>query len=180
MADSIDRGSETSTVATIAQPEKAPTRAPEASSGGRGESKEEPEGSKREERSKPANPWIKRIVLVGLLIGLVVAGFAVAPRIRTALDTVSTDDAYINGHFTLLAARVGGQVAKVLVDDNMRVRRETSWSGSIGNRTKSSSRSARRASRRPRRTWSRRGRPRKAKSPRFIPIDISSITPWRR
>jgi membrane fusion protein (multidrug efflux system) len=43
------------------------------------------------------------------------------PWIRTTLNTVSTDDAYVNSHVTFVAARVGGQVARVLVDDNNRV-----------------------------------------------------------
>ena len=46
-----------------------------------------------------------------------------APVIQTALNTVSTDDAYINGHVTFVAPRVAGQVSAVLVDDNMRVKR---------------------------------------------------------
>jgi membrane fusion protein (multidrug efflux system) len=33
------------------------------------------------------------------------------------------DDAYVNGHVTFVAARVPGQVSKVLVDDNYRVRK---------------------------------------------------------
>ena len=40
----------------------------------------------------------------------------------TALNTVSTDDAYVNSHLTFLAARVPGQVLKVMVDDNYRVK----------------------------------------------------------
>ena len=43
------------------------------------------------------------------------------PWVQMALDTVSTDDAYVNGHVTFVAARVRGQVARVLVDDNYRV-----------------------------------------------------------
>ena len=39
------------------------------------------------------------------------------------LTTISTDDAYVNGHVTFVAARVPGQVTKVLVDDNNRVRK---------------------------------------------------------
>jgi membrane fusion protein, multidrug efflux system len=35
---------------------------------------------------------------------------------------VSTDDAFVNGHVTFVAARVRGQVSRVLVDDNNRVR----------------------------------------------------------
>ena len=45
------------------------------------------------------------------------------PWIELALNTVSTDDAYVNGHVTFVAARVPGQVARVLVDDNNRVRK---------------------------------------------------------
>lgn len=45
------------------------------------------------------------------------------PRIVTALDTVSTDDAYVNGHVTFVAPRVPGQVVRVLVDDDNRVRK---------------------------------------------------------
>ncbi len=45
------------------------------------------------------------------------------PWVLEALHTVSTDDAFVNGHVTFVAARVRGQVARVLVDDNNRVRR---------------------------------------------------------
>jgi membrane fusion protein (multidrug efflux system) len=40
-----------------------------------------------------------------------------------ALNTVSTDDAYVNSHVTFVAPRVGGQVTEVLVDDNYRVKK---------------------------------------------------------
>ena len=43
------------------------------------------------------------------------------PWVELTLNTVSTDDAYVNGHVTFVAARVGGQIARVLVDDNNRV-----------------------------------------------------------
>jgi len=43
--------------------------------------------------------------------------------VETALNTVSTDDAYVNGYVTLVAPRVPGQVARVLVHDNYRVKR---------------------------------------------------------
>jgi membrane fusion protein, multidrug efflux system len=57
-------------------------------------------------------PWI-----VGLIALLGVAVFG-APWILNALNTVSTDDAYVNGHVTFVAPRVSGQVAAVHVDDN--------------------------------------------------------------
>jgi membrane fusion protein (multidrug efflux system) len=62
------------------------------------------------------------MLLAGVAV-VAVAGFFLAPVIRTALDTVSTDDAYVNGHVTFVAPRVAGQVSGVLVDDNMRVKR---------------------------------------------------------
>jgi membrane fusion protein, multidrug efflux system len=64
-----------------------------------------------------------------LIVGLVGAGLAAAvfrygiPWLQTALNTISTDDAYVNSHATFVAARVPGQVARVLVDDNYRVKK---------------------------------------------------------
>ena len=55
---------------------------------------------------------------VALLAVLVVFGI---PFIEETLNTVSTDDAYVNGHVTFVAPRVGGQISRVLVDDNNRV-----------------------------------------------------------
>ena len=53
------------------------------------------------------------------------------PWVQTTLNTVSTDDAYVNSHVTFVAARVRGQVARVLVDDNYRVRK-----GDLSGRTR--------------------------------------------
>src|SRR5262249_31319396 len=46
-----------------------------------------------------------------------------SPTIYKSLNTESTDDAYVNGHVTFVAPRVAGQVARVLVDDNYRVKK---------------------------------------------------------
>ena len=46
------------------------------------------------------------------------AGYLAVPWVTRALNTVSTDDAYVNSHVTFVAPRVVGQVSKVLVDDN--------------------------------------------------------------
>ncbi len=67
----------------------------------------------------------RRKLLIGALGVLVLAAalwFGI-PYIRTSLNTVSTDDAYVNGHVTFVAPRVAGQVARVLVDDDNRVRK---------------------------------------------------------
>jgi membrane fusion protein (multidrug efflux system) len=60
-----------------------------------------------------------------IVAGLITAAllYQGLPWMRTALTTVSTDDAYVNGHVTFVAARVPGQVVRVLVDDNNRVRK---------------------------------------------------------
>jgi membrane fusion protein, multidrug efflux system len=64
----------------------------------------------------------RRKLMIGLLGALVVATAVYGiPWIRFVLSTVSTDDAYVNGHVTFVAPRVHGQVARVLVDDNNRV-----------------------------------------------------------
>ena len=57
------------------------------------------------------------------MAGLALGGYYLAPTVKTMLDTVSTDDAYVNGHVTYVAPRVAGQVSRVLVDDNERVKK---------------------------------------------------------
>jgi len=57
------------------------------------------------------------------LIGILAAGLAgvvlwLWPRIILALNTVSTDDAYVAGHVTYIASQVPGTILKVHVDDN--------------------------------------------------------------
>lgn len=59
---------------------------------------------------------------IGVVVLAVVLVFGV-PWIETMFNTVSTDDAYVNGHVTFVAPRVAGQIARVLVDDNNRVRK---------------------------------------------------------
>ena len=54
-------------------------------------------------------------------MGLAAVWIYGVPWIQLTLNTVSTDDAFVNGHVTFVAARVSGQIARVLVDDNNRV-----------------------------------------------------------
>lgn len=65
----------------------------------------------------------RRRLLIGALGALGLAALAVfgIPWVLASLNTVSTDDAYVNGHVTLAAPRVAGQISRVLVDDNNRV-----------------------------------------------------------
>jgi membrane fusion protein (multidrug efflux system) len=67
----------------------------------------------------------RRGLVVGTLgvLALAAALWFGIPWIRFALSTVSTDDAFVNGHATFVAPRVHGQVSRVLVDDNNRVKK---------------------------------------------------------
>ncbi len=68
-------------------------------------------------------PGGRRRVVLGVIAIVALALIVVygGPAILAILNSVSTDDAYVNGHVTFVAARVPGQVTKVWVDDNDRV-----------------------------------------------------------
>jgi membrane fusion protein (multidrug efflux system) len=59
----------------------------------------------------------KWLWIIGLLAA-VGAGVYIVPWAGEMMNTVSTDDAYVNGDVTYVAPRVGGQVARVLVHEN--------------------------------------------------------------
>jgi membrane fusion protein (multidrug efflux system) len=67
----------------------------------------------------------KRKLLAGGLGVVVLAVLLVfgIPWVEEMLNTVTTDDAYVNGHVTFVAPRVAGQISRVLVDDNNRVKK---------------------------------------------------------
>ena len=75
------------------------------------------------ETGRPSRLPRRSLLLAGGVVGLAVGGYFLAPSVRTALNTVSTDDAYVNGHVTFVAPRVLGQVSEVLVDYNYRVKK---------------------------------------------------------
>jgi membrane fusion protein (multidrug efflux system) len=58
-----------------------------------------------------------------IVIGAIIFVFIIIPKAFHAWHTVSTDDAYVNSYVTFVAPRVSGQVARVLVDDNNRVKK---------------------------------------------------------
>ncbi len=59
----------------------------------------------------------------GGAVVLLFGGYLLVPWVETALNTESTDDAYVNGHVTFVAPRVSGHVSTVLASDNMRVKK---------------------------------------------------------
>src|SRR5438046_2474345 len=63
--------------------------------------------------------WRLVLIVVAAILVLVIA----VPRMLHAMRTVSTDDAYVNSYVTFVAPRVAGQVARVLVEDNNRVKK---------------------------------------------------------
>ncbi|MCG3137122.1 MAG: Multidrug resistance protein MdtA [Phycisphaerae bacterium] len=75
--------------------------------------------------ASPRRHRLKKWAIAAVVVaGLAVAGYYyLLPIVDTALNAVSTDDAYVNGHATFVASRVSGQVTKVLVDDNQRVKK---------------------------------------------------------
>ena len=82
-----------------------------------------PEADAQIASSAPAKPAEKRPLwmwIAGGVLGVLILIEGI-PRIITAFKTVSTDDAYVNGHVTFVAPRVPGQVVRVLVDDNNRL-----------------------------------------------------------
>ena len=64
--------------------------------------------------------WLRTVLTI---IGAIIVLFVLIPKAFHAWHTVSTDDAYVNSYVTFVAPRVGGQVARVLVDDNNRVKK---------------------------------------------------------
>ena len=71
----------------------------------------------KQPQGRPLWMWIAGGALV------LIALYEAIPWAITAFRTESTDDAYVNGHVTFVAPRVPGQVVRVLVDDNNRVRK---------------------------------------------------------
>jgi membrane fusion protein, multidrug efflux system len=72
--------------------------------------------------AKPPGRHRRWLIVLGISLAalLLIVGI---PRLLHSFNTVSTDDAYVNGYVTFVAPRVSGQVTRVLVDDNYRVRK---------------------------------------------------------
>jgi len=101
------------------EPSLRSTPAPGAATEGGAAGARDPAAPARDARLRSLAPRQRLRVFAG--IGLLLALAAGAGWLLDSWNTVSTDDAYVNGHVTFVAARVAGQVARVLVDDNNRV-----------------------------------------------------------
>ncbi|HVA47959.1 MAG TPA: HlyD family secretion protein [Pirellulales bacterium] len=74
-------------------------------------------------RTAPTPQSRKWLLRGAAVIAVLVVAYWFIPWLILALNTVSTDDAYVNSHVTFVAPRVAGQVMEVLVDDNLRVKK---------------------------------------------------------
>lgn len=102
---------------------KGEASASQKTSGQKKQDQKKDDSKQADESKKRRRPWVKYAVIAGVVVALLIGlPFLIRWLIRV-FNTVSTDDAYVNGHVTFVAPRVGGQVSRVLVDDNMRVKR---------------------------------------------------------
>ena len=90
----------------------------------------DPSGTRLSDQGHPANPKPKKksrrrikivLISVAAISILAVVGRYSWPMIREALDTVSTDDAFVSSHLTNVSPRIEGLVTGVFVDQNDRV-----------------------------------------------------------
>ena len=133
MANTNDQGPETSTETRQDAREGVPAEAKEGSAAAPADRAAHPDHraagrqpillphAARVRGRPPSHPWRRGLLWAGAVAGLAFGGYALAPTVKTMMETVSTDDAYVNGHVTYVAPRVAGQVSRVLVDDNDRV-----------------------------------------------------------
>ena len=75
------------------------------------------ESTRREERKQ--SKWARRLLILGVLLALVAGALVLWLR---SLGHVSTDDAQVDGHIIPISAKISGNIAEVLVDDNQRVK----------------------------------------------------------
>jgi membrane fusion protein (multidrug efflux system) len=112
--------------------EVVPAQAPDRSAGRQADSaqtdhqtsKATPPVAPSPAAARPASHSLRKwLLLLVTVVALAAGGYFLVPWVITALNTISTDDAYVNGHVTFVAPRVSGQVTRVLVDDNYRVKK---------------------------------------------------------
>ena len=75
-----------------------------------------------QERAQKRGRWGRRLVIVAVVALLAgAAAYYLVPYAREALATISTDDAFVDGHVTNVSPRVEGLVTEVRVDQTDRV-----------------------------------------------------------
>lgn len=69
-----------------------------------------------------ALPKTAKIISAALLLAVVIGGALFLNRPASSASTQSTDDAYVQADFTIVAPQVSGTVDKVLIEDNQPVK----------------------------------------------------------
>jgi membrane fusion protein, multidrug efflux system len=72
--------------------------------------------------STPARPWRKRLPLMILGVVVLALGAWAVKRYLYSRHHVSTDNAQVDGHITVIAPRISAFINRVLVDDNQHVK----------------------------------------------------------
>jgi membrane fusion protein, multidrug efflux system len=71
---------------------------------------------------KPERHFVRRIVIAVIVAAIIGSGlYWGLPRVRYELETVSTDDAFVESHITYASPRVEGLITEVMVDQDDRV-----------------------------------------------------------
>jgi len=70
-------------------------------------------------RRRKASPWPRRLLILGVILALAAGGAVLWLR---SLGHVSTDDAQVDGHIIPISAKISGNIAEVLVNDNQQVK----------------------------------------------------------
>ncbi len=65
---------------------------------------------------------LRRLLMAGVAVGVIVAALALLPYYRYFTSHVSTDDAYVDGNIVLVTPRVSGTVTNIYVADNWTVK----------------------------------------------------------
>ena len=73
--------------------------------------------SRRVEKTR--SPWLRRLLIIAVLAALAAGGVILW---LNSLGHVSTDDAQVDGHIMPVSAKISGNIAEVLVDDNQQVK----------------------------------------------------------
>jgi len=125
IAEKNSQDSHASTGATLAPADKALTRVPSGTSAATADPSPHPDAPATPPASSPhvtqpqppvttppAHRYRKWLLLAGTVAALVASSHFLTPWVNTALSTVSTADAYVNGDATFVAPRVPDRVTR--------------------------------------------------------------------
>ncbi len=70
-------------------------------------------------RTRKPNPWPRRLLILGVILALAAGGVVMWMR---SLGNESTDDAQVDAHIVPVSAKISGNIAEVLVNDNQPVK----------------------------------------------------------